>query len=213
MVDEVPTDLCEIMGRHGSDKGHKDILQCKHNYTQQYHKLFRGMRDQAIRVFELGLGTNNPYLPSSMGVNGVPGASLRGWKEYFPRAQVFGADIDRDILFSEDRIRTFYCDQTDPTVILNMWNEPALEQSFDIIVEDGLHEFNANVCFFENSFYKVKIGGYFIVEDVIVDTLDAWAAKLSEWRVRFPMFEYTVVNLPNRINSYDNTLIVIRRKR
>jgi len=30
-----------------------------------------------------------------------------------PHALVFGADIDRDILFEDERIKTFYCDQLD----------------------------------------------------------------------------------------------------
>lgn len=208
-----PTELCEIMGRHGSDKGHENVFSCKHNYTQYYHWIFEGLRTQPLRIFELGLGTNNPNMPSSMGPNGVPGASLRGWREFFPRALVFGADVDKDILFWEDRIQTFYCDQTSPAAIRDMWQHPALEEPFDIIVEDGLHEFSANVCFFEHSFYKVKLGGYFIIEDVTVDTLRQWDVKLTEWRSRLPMFEFAIQNLPNRLNSYDNILVVARRVR
>lgn len=34
-------------------------------------------------------------------------------RELFPHALVYGADIDRDILFEEDRIKTFYCNQLD----------------------------------------------------------------------------------------------------
>lgn len=169
------------------------------------------MRKLPLRVFELGLGTNNPNLPSSMGPNGIPGASLRGWKDYFPLANIFGADIDQDILFSEDRIKTYVCDQTSPISIWKLWNTLALEEAFDVIVEDGLHEFSANVCFFENSFYKVKNGGYFIIEDVSVSCLADWGRQLTEWRARFPMFEYKVVNLPSTINHFDNILIVARR--
>jgi len=58
-------------------------------------------------VFELGLGTNNIGAPSSMGAGGCSGASLRGWREYFPNAHIFGAESDRDILFDEERIWTF----------------------------------------------------------------------------------------------------------
>ena len=37
---------------------------------------------------------------------------------------------------------------------------------FDIIIEDGLHTFEANKCFFENSIHKVKRGGIYIIEDI-----------------------------------------------
>lgn len=65
----------------------------------------------------------------------------------FSNSEIFGADIDTDMLFNTDRIKTFYCDQTNPHIIKYMWNEPALEENFDIIIEDGLHTFSANVCF------------------------------------------------------------------
>ena len=40
-----------------------------------------------------------------------PGASLRSWREYFPNAQIFGADVDRSILFNSDRINCCWVDQ------------------------------------------------------------------------------------------------------
>jgi len=45
-----------------------------HNYTILYDNLFKNIRNNKLRVFELGLGTNNPNIPSSMGENGKPGA-------------------------------------------------------------------------------------------------------------------------------------------
>ena len=64
-------------------------------------------------MIECGIGTNNPNIPSSMGIKGKPGASLRMWRDFFPNATVIGVDIDKNILFSETRIQTFQCDQTD----------------------------------------------------------------------------------------------------
>jgi len=58
------------------------VHACKHNYTQYYDWLFRSIRHEVVRVFELGLGTKNPPLPSIMGVHGVPGASLRSWRGF-----------------------------------------------------------------------------------------------------------------------------------
>jgi hypothetical protein len=87
------------MTRHGSDKG-----SGWHNYTTVYSTLFWGWHDRPLRILELGLGTNNPGLMW----HGVPGASLRGWREIFPSALIYGADIDRDILFQEERIKTLF---------------------------------------------------------------------------------------------------------
>ena len=111
------TELCKIMKKHGSDKG-----LGYHNYTTLYDKLFSSLKDTKINILEVGLGTNNVNIPSNMGVNGIPGASLRGWEEYFsnPESVIVGLDIDKDILFQTNKIKTFYCDQTDKNSINNI---------------------------------------------------------------------------------------------
>jgi hypothetical protein len=92
------TELCKIMSAHGSDKGGG-----WHNYTLLYDFLLHERRSQVRSVFEVGIGTNNLDVPSNMGAGGRPGASLRGWREYFSQAQIFGADVDQRILFSEEK--------------------------------------------------------------------------------------------------------------
>lgn len=205
------TDLCRIMGSNRSDKGHEDIVNCKHNYTVVYNELFKSRRDEPLRVFELGIGTNYLDVASSMGPTGRPGASLFGWREYFPLAQVFGADIDRRILFENDRIRTFYCDQTNPSSIAEMWSTESLAEPFDIIVEDGLHLFEANVCFFENSIHKLRENGFYIIEDIRSCDLEKFQRKVLEWQVRFPDLTFSLQVLPSRCNFIDNTLLIVHR--
>jgi hypothetical protein len=203
------TPLCEIMGRNRSDKGHKDITKSGHNYTTFYYSIFQSLRDKKLRVFELGLGTNNVKLPSNMGVNGRPGASLYGWQEFFPKSFIFGADIDRDILFNTDRIKTFFCDQTKPEIIKKMWDESHLQENFDIIIEDGLHTFNANVCFFENSIHKLKAGGFYIIEDIGHTEEHLFVNKIKEWEDKYVGYSFTLLKLPSLINNHDNTLLVV----
>jgi hypothetical protein len=101
------TPLCEIMGRNKSDKGSVNITESWHNYTTFYYSIFKPMRDEKLRIFELGLGTNNVNFQYNMGVNGRPGASLYGWQEFFPNSYIFGADFDNNILFNTDKIKTF----------------------------------------------------------------------------------------------------------
>jgi hypothetical protein len=38
------TELCEIMGKYGSDKGSKDITISCHNYSVVYYNLFTPMK-------------------------------------------------------------------------------------------------------------------------------------------------------------------------
>lgn len=210
-VDEtVATPLCRIMGVNKSDKGSEDIQSSWHNYTTVYYELFKNLQNKPLRIFELGLGTNNTSLPSNMGANGRPGASLYGWSEFFPQSTVYGADIDRDILFQTDRIKTFFCDQTKPDIIRSMWKEPDLEEPFDIIIEDGLHTFEANVCFFENSIHKLKPNGYYIIEDISFSEIRLFLKKIEEWRGRFPSHLFVLHTIPSKRNIYDNNLLIIR---
>ena len=188
------TPLCEIMTRHGSDKG------TWHNYTIFYYDLFKEIRDKDLRVFELGLGQVNA------------GASLRGWAEFFPNARVYGADILRHLLFQTDRIKTFHCDQTDPASIEQLWRESDLLAGFDIIVEDGLHTFEANKTFFEHSIHKLNAGGYFIIEDILEGNLSRFDQQVEQWGQEFPDLDFTVMRIPLHTNTFDNNLVVIHRK-
>lgn len=203
------TPLCEIMGNCGSDKGSLNIEHSWHNYTTFYYSIFRDLRWKKLRIFELGLGTNNVNIPSNMGEGGTPGASLFGWQEFFFNSHIFGADIDTDILFNTDKIKTFFCDQTDPEIIKKMWNEPDLQDNFDIIIEDGLHTFNANVTFFENSIHKLKPNGYFIIEDILNSEEYLWEPKIKEWESQYKDCLFKLLKIPSSRNYNDNNLIVV----
>jgi hypothetical protein len=206
-----PTPLCKIMGKYGSDKGNIDIINCWHNYTTFYYSIFNKIKNNKLRIFELGLGTNNINIPSNMGIEGKPCASIYGWKEFFSNSLIFGADIDKDILINEDRIKTYYCDQQNPKIINEMWSKPELEDDFDIIIEDGLHDFNANVCFFENSIHKLKSGGFYIIENIKEEHL--FINKINNyWNIKYPDCIFNLLKIPSIINNIDNNLLVIYKK-
>jgi len=203
------TPLCEIMGRNRSDKGDKDIKSSWHNYTTFYYSIFKEICKNKLRVFELGLGTNNPKIASNMGINGRPGASLYGWEEFFPNSEIYGADIDKSIIFNTERIKTYYCDQTNPIIIKEMWNKKELEEKFDIIIEDGLHTFDANVCFFENSIDKLNSKGYYIIEDLNSKDEEKYINKIKEWEKEYKDCSFTLLKIPSTFNTIDNNLLVI----
>jgi hypothetical protein len=155
------------------------------------------------------LGTNNPNALSNMGVFGSPGASLRAWRELFPRALVYGADIDAEILFDEDRIKTFFCDQLEPRSIRALWSLPELAAGADIIVEDGLHSFEANVSFLEGSLDKLLPGGTYIAEDIAWDCSAKWHDRIERvYSRQFPTYEFAFVSLGP--HGYNNLLVARR---
>ena len=159
---QINQELKKLMDSYGSDKGG---INNHHNFAQYYSKIFHSKKNQIKNFLEIGLGTNNIKVPSNMGENGKPLASLRAWRDYFKNANIYGADIDKDILKDEERIQTFYVDQTNPISIEEMFKNIGVSK-FDVILEDGLHEYNANICFFENSIKYLASNGVYIIEDV-----------------------------------------------
>ena len=200
-----PTRICRVMTNHGSDKARA------HNYTTVYSALFGERWKEPLRIFELGLGSNNPGVPSNMGTFGVPGASHRGWRTLFPHALVYGADVDRGILFHEDRIKTFYCDQLDPMSIRQLWSHPDLQGGMDIIIEDGLHTFEANVSFLEGSLDQLRPGGIYVVEDISASDVANWYERLETvYAKKYPKYEFAFAILPYDGN-WANNMLVVRR--
>src|ERR1017187_7346236 len=202
-----PTRMCRIMTKYGSDKGRPN------KYTPIYSALFKELSDQSLVVFELGLGTNNPDLPSNMGVFALPGASQRGWRKVFPNAVVYGADIDRSILFEETRIKTFYCDQLSPSSIGELWSHPELQKGADIIIEDGLHTLEANISFLDGSLNYLRPGGIYVVEDIMWGDIDEWCDRLENVYVkRYPNCEFALAIISSPKQQGSNNLLVVRRR-
>jgi hypothetical protein len=187
--------LSDIMDRHGSDKA-----SGAHNYALYYERLLGGDRDRVARVFELGIGSTNPDAPFNMGAEGVPGASLRGWRDYFDKAAVFGGDIDEGCLFEEARIRTAAVDQTRPESIDRIFG--LFGDQFDLIIDDGYHQIDANRTLFESAFRQLRSGGLYIIEDVISRRRDGYRTFLAS-------HDAAILDIPHPANYADNCLAVV----
>jgi len=199
--------LSELMENHGSDKS------TKHNYTQIYTSLFDKFRNSKTNIFELGIGSTDQSIPWNMGKFGKPGSSLFAWSEFFPNSNIFAADIDPKILFNTDRIKTFYCNQLDPNSINKLWsNSDVKDIYFDIMILDGCHTFDANMCFFENSIHKLNDGGYFVIEDIHISEIDKYKNKISDLEFSYPYLEMTFINIHTKNNVEDNSILLFYKK-
>lgn len=200
------------MNSEGSDKG-----SGWHNYSRVYHAFFDGLRSSSFAIFELGMGTTNPDIKSNMGPSGRPGASLRGWSRYFINAEIYGADIDPEIVggpHDSERITTAWVDQTNPQTIASLWERFPTE--FEIMIDDGLHEGQANVTFLENSHHKLSQTGVWIIEDITPGDVQYLSSALQKFCAR-ERFEYRMLEIPNgtTVNgmySIDNRIALLARK-
>jgi SAM-dependent methyltransferase len=159
---EISEQLKEIFTRCGSDKAGPD-----HCYNLVYGEVFQKFdKFSPLNILEFGLGSQNPEIPSRMASQYKVGGSHRSYKEYFPNAQIFGADIDKDSLFNEERIKTSYVDQLKPETFEEM-HESFGSPDYDLIIEDGLHSFTASLNTLNFALKYVKRGGVIVLEDLV----------------------------------------------
>jgi hypothetical protein len=169
-------ELKRLFDYHGSDKA------TVHNYHYLYGRILSAP-ETVESILEVGLGTNNTDTPSNMGSAGRPGASLRAFCEYLPRAKIFGADVDRRILFEEGRISTFFVDQTDFATVEALGE--CLPNGMDLIIDDGLHTPDANIATLLLAIPRVKIGGWVVIEDIAPTSVSVWQIISSLMPAKF----------------------------
>jgi hypothetical protein len=141
--------------------------------------------------------------------NYKPGASQRAWSEWLPGASIYGADIDEDTLFTEENIRTFKVDQTDYESIRKLWTDVGENVLFDVIIDDGLHEFEAGLSFIMASLHKLKQDGIYIVEDITNEDCEKWYGEFDKLNKKFKSVEIVkLLHYPR--NMLDNNLLICR---
>jgi len=156
--------LIENLNFNGSDKVSMD-------YHIIYSCLFDNTKDQ-LNILEFGLGTNNPNIVSSMGIKGKPGASVKAFRDTFENSKIYGVDIDKNILFSDERIETYFVDQNNFETFKNITEN--VSEKFDLIIDDGLHYQLSNLNTLLFALNNLKKGGFFLIEDIGIWTIDTW---------------------------------------
>lgn len=144
--------LDQIAIERGTDKSSKG-----HSYCQYYDMFFSSLRNEQIRLLEIGVDEGN---------------SLLMWAEYFSQGNIIGVDIrDGYEYLHTDRISTAVVNQSAKGELI-LFSE--LYSSFDIIVDDGSHQSNDQILTLETLFPYLKPNGFYCVEDVLCDYDERW---------------------------------------
>ena len=98
--------------------------------------------------------------------------SRRAFRDFLPRANIYGADFDSRILFTDERIQTFFVDQTDQAALAELAKE--IPEELDLIIDDGLHAPDANLATLIFALRKVRPGGWIVIEDILPAALAVW---------------------------------------
>jgi hypothetical protein len=128
----------------------KRLIYKWHQYFDIYHNHFSRFRGLPIKVLEIGV---------------AHGGSLQMWKSYFgEQAYIYGIDIDpRCKQLEEERVEIFIGSQTDRDFLQYVRNTIG---TVDIIIDDGGHTMEQQICSFEELYPAVQERGVYLVEDL-----------------------------------------------
>ena len=143
--------LTKLALKYGTDK-----CPPMQSFTPFYEELCKGLEIKSLLEIGIGYPGTMQHMP-----NYKIGASLFMWRDFFPKAQIYACDIRRDTLINEDRIKSFYCDQSKRRSLLKLKEKIG---QVDIIVDDGSHKTEHQILSAKVLLPMAK--KYYIIEDV-----------------------------------------------
>lgn len=194
------TPLCKLAHKYGTDK----CPQLKHTYTPFYYKLWKDKRKLVKKVLEIGIGhykgMQHVEITYDPGLNRQyhRGASLYMWRDFFPNAQIYGADIRPETIFQDERIKTYLCDERKKEDLERLIQEAGSD--IDLFVDDASHHLNDQIFACQTLMPLLKKGVYYIIEDVV------WTRKLV---AALSIYNCWVPQIENRGGI--NQLVVVQK--
>lgn len=153
-----PPDLGKVALRYASDK-----WGGIHRFTPHYDRHLKPLRDQVVRVLEIGIGGYDNVTPG--------GGSLKMWKRYFNRGLIYGIDLFDKSHVNGTRVQALCGRQDDPGFMAEIAERYG---PFDVVIDDGSH-INEHVrTSFELMFPHVRSGGFYVIEDLWTSYLPGW---------------------------------------
>lgn len=158
--------LNELGLKYGTDKA-----SSAHDYLKYYE---RHLPDDPKRILEIGA---------------FKGASLRLWKEAFPKAEIVCFDLFQDpdnITKQEVESMGIIAIQGDQGYTQDLSRIPG---NFDVIIDDGSHRADHQILSLNFLWDRVNSGGVYVVED-----LDCCTDSFY-WQGRVTSFEWTLLHI------------------
>jgi hypothetical protein len=143
-----PSSTRTITNLHRSNQG--KVSNKWSSYLTYYDRLFDPIKDQPIRILEVGIQN---------------GGSLETWSRYFKNAEaILGCDIDEKcgaLTFEDPRIDVIVGNANSDITFKKI----AARGPFDVIIDDGSHLSEDILVGFLNYFPHIRPGGIYVIED------------------------------------------------
>lgn len=110
--------LNKLAYKHGTNK----TPYFGHSYPNFYHYLFSGKTDNVNKVLQIGLGK-------------VEENSLYFWKDFFPKAKIYGVGNDKKYVYKSGRIQTFLGERWDAKELHKILHKTG--RDIDVVVDEG----------------------------------------------------------------------------
>jgi hypothetical protein len=163
-------DLTYLANTLGSDKG--TAIMDAHGYTRIYTRLFEPLRDKAITFVEMGLFRHDADRRRTMNaVEGIKAAtalrapSLEMWRTYFPRAHIYGFDIDDFSQVNIDKCTIIQGDMSSENDLNELVR--TIGRPIDILIDDASHASHHQQIALGRLFPHLQSGGIYIIEDLL----------------------------------------------
>jgi hypothetical protein len=145
--------LDELALQYGTDKSSR-----VHGYTRAYEIHFANLRGEPISLLEIGVAA---------------GCSLRMWRDYFPRARIYGLDVRDCPALEGFDVVLFRGSQSDPSVLRHVARETG---GCDLIIDDGSHLWSDQLVAFQFLYAHLRPGGWYVIEDLHTSYWNAYKA-------------------------------------
>jgi hypothetical protein len=124
------------------------------------------------------------------------------WRDFFPNAQVYGADIASGSIFKDERLETFRCDEDKEDEIKALIEK--IGGDIDFVVDDASHHIHQQMFLFKTLMPLLK-------KDVIYACEDC--KRTRQLMAAFPEYNsYSPRLLPNSRHLIKDGIVVFTNK-
>ena len=116
---------------------------------EEYKSILNPLKNRPISFMELGIKF---------------GGSIQYWDDFLkhPEAQIVGLDLKVPDIEMSDRVTLYECDQNDSEQVKQIGDKHG---PFDLVIDDASHFAKETRKCWDILWPKVKMGGYYIIED------------------------------------------------
>ena len=194
--------LSKLALKYGTDK----CPELKHPYTPFYFELLKDRRFNIRKVLEFGIGSAGNFEKKAkhdknLNRDYYTGAGLYMWRDFFPKAQIYGADYRDDCMFEDERIKTFKCDENNKEQVENVIKQTGTD--IDLFIDDASHRMTPQLTLAQIVLPLLDKKVIYIIEDIFYPR-------------RFPKifqklgYNCYVPDLPKKVR--EDCLVVITKK-